>query len=416
MVLPDNIVIAARDADLSTVQTWLESDETHDVNDVAGADLPGDDVWSVKGRGLLHLAALCHGRQEDVGYDSAGLLRACEMVTYLVAHGANVNQRDDGGEPPLHLACGNALTEAVYVLLRAGADADGASTANAPLYWVFNGILQLADNERGDRDTFEVLQDMCTCMVELLQAGAAIDFFHVAEGCGDPMRGLEDVILEVMYSPWADVENAPQCTFTCPPDDLCREYDDTGGKRFLYKEWDGQYYAVEVPQLVRPGMTFQAHPKTLGSLTTCLDLAEAVRASMYPSASSRLTPWRQYLLAPRLELLRLRSLVAQSRASSKLKRSLPSTAATRDKTNRKFDCRTQAGVLDALAQTKPEPAPTGRTIPPPRQSYKQRPLSIAESRRVYAEMRHIEWLMAPQTPKELVWRVLAYWTDDVRMY
>ena len=203
MVLPDDIVIAARDGDLSTVQTWLESDAAHDVNDVAGADLPGDDVWSVKGRGLLHLAALCHGRQEDAGYDSAGLLRACEMVTYLVAHGANVNQRDAGGEPPLHLACGNALTEAVYVLLRAGADADGASTANAPLYWVFNGILQLADNERGDRDTGEVLQDMCTCMVQLLQAGAAIDFFHVAEGCGDPMRGLEDVILEVMYSPWA---------------------------------------------------------------------------------------------------------------------------------------------------------------------------------------------------------------------
>ena len=53
MVLPDNIVIAARDGDLSTVRTWLESDATHDINDVAGADLPGDDVWSVKGRGLL---------------------------------------------------------------------------------------------------------------------------------------------------------------------------------------------------------------------------------------------------------------------------------------------------------------------------------------------------------------------------
>ncbi len=214
MVLPDNIVIAARDGDLSTVQTWLESDATHDINDVAGADLPGDDVWSVKGRGLLHLAALCHGRQEGAGYDYGGLRRACDMVTYLVAHGADVNQRDAGGEPPLHLACGNALTSAVYELLQAGADPDGASTANAPLYWVFNGILQLADNKRGDRDIGEVLQDMCTCMVELLRAGAAIDFFHVAEGCGDPMRGLEDVILEVMYSPRARVENLPQRTFT----------------------------------------------------------------------------------------------------------------------------------------------------------------------------------------------------------
>ena len=412
-MLPDNVVIAARDGDLSTVRTWLESDATHDINDVAGADLPGDDVWSVKGRGLLHLAALCHGRQEGAGYDYGGLRRACDMVTYLVARGANVNQRDAGGEPPLHLACGNALTSAVYELLQAGADPDGASTANAPLYWVFNGILQLADNKRGDRDIGEVLQDMCTCMVELLRAGAAIDFFHVAEGCGDPMRGLEDVILEVMYSPRARVENLPQRTFTCPPDDVCREYDYMWGKRFLYKEWDGRYYAVNVSEAVRPGMQFQAHPEALGSLTTCLDLAEAVRASMY---TSRLTPWRQYLLAPRLELLRLRSLVAQSRASSKLKRSLrPPRPAT--KSDRKFDCTTQAGVLDALAQTAPAPAPTGRTIiPPPRQSYKQRPLSIAESRRVYAEMRHIEWLMAPQTPKELVWRVLAYWTDDIRMY
>ena len=415
MVLPDNIVIAARDGDLATVQTWLESDATHDINDVAGADLPGDDVWSVKGRGLLHLAALCHGRQERAGgYDYDMMRRACDMVTYLVAHGADVNQRDAGGEPPLHLACGNALTEAVYVLIRAGADADGASTANAPLYWVFNGILQLADDERGDRDTFEVLQDMCTCMGLLVRAGAAIDFRLVEEGCGDPTRGLEDVILEVMYSPWADVENLPQRTFLCPPDDLCREYDDTGGKRFLCKEWDGRYYAVEVQQLVRPGMTFRAHPKNLGSLNNCLDMARAVRAGMYPSASSRLTPWRQYVLAPRLELLRLRSLVAQSRASSKLKRSLPSTAATRDKTKRKFDCRTQAGVLDALAQTAP--AVSGFIIPPPRQGYSQRPLSATS----VTAMRHIEWLMAPQTPKEIVWRVLKSWENRrdvaVRMY
>ena len=161
-------------------------------------------------------------------------------------------------------------------------------------------------------------------------------------------------------------------------------------------------------------MKFEAHPEALGSLTTCLDLAQAVRASMYPPASSRLTPWRQYVLAPRLELLRLRSLVAQSRASSKLKRSLPSTAATRDKTKRKFDCRTQAGVLDALAQTAP--AVSGFIIPPPRQGYSQRPLSTAS----VAAMRHIEWLMAPQTPKEIVWRVLKYWENRrdvaVRMY
>jgi len=127
---------------------------------------------------------------------------------------------------------------------------------------------------------------------------------------------------------------------------------------------------------------------------------------MYPSASARLTPWRQYLLAPRLELLRLRSLVEKNRATSRLKR-LPSTAASRDKTDRKFDrkfdCKTDAGVRDALAQTaQTAPAPSGVIIPPPRQGYTQRPLSVAA-------LRHIEWLMASQTPRELVWRVLEYW-------
>ena len=114
---------------------------------------------------------------------------------------------------------------------------------------------------------------------------------------------------------------------------------------------------------------------------------------------------RRYLL-PRKEILRLRTLVARHRATSKLKRSLQSTVTSRDKTKREFDCTTQVGVLDALAQTKPEPAPTGRIIPPPRQSYKQRPLSVAA-------MRHIEWLMAPQTPRELVWRVLEYWSPPL---
>ena len=166
---------------------------------------------------------------------------------------------------------------------------------------------------------------------------------------------------------------------------------------------------MEVPEDVRPGMPFQARPKTLGSLNDCLHVTRAVRASMYPSASARLTPWRQYLLAPRLELLRLRSLVEKNRATSRLKR-LPSTAASRDKTDRKFDrkfdCKTDAGVRDALAQTaQTAPAPSGFIIPPPRQSYKQRPLSTTS----VAAMRHIEWLMAKDTPKELVWRVLEYW-------
>ena len=118
---------------------------------------------------------------------------------------------------------------------------------------------------------------------------------------------------------------------------------------------------------------------------------------------------RRYLL-PRKEILRLRLLVSLHRATSRLKWSLPSTVASSDKTprkfDRKFDCKTNAGIRDALAQTaQTAPAPSGFIIPPPRQSYSQRPLSTTS----VAAMRHIEWLMAKDTPKELVWRVLEYW-------
>ena len=431
MVLPLDMVRAALHGDLSALQAWLEADAARNVNDVY--DDPGPPVGNFHGCGLLFAACSCVAESDQ----GAG---AFDLVEYLVAQGANVHHRPPRarggtGPTPLHRACKYALCGVVAVLVQAGADVNarvnaptwmtlpGDDAGAAPLGLLFDeAVLHLRARNLGEiRDTGEVLEDMASSMIALLKAGAALDFVHVDKS--DPEHPelvpttLEDVIKNLMYSGWAAVENLPQRTFTCPPDDVCREYDDTTwsphpSKRFLYKEWDGQYYAVEVPRLVRPGMKFEAHPEALGSLTTCLDLAQAVRASMYTLASSRLTPWRQYVLAPRLELMRLRSLVAQSRASSKLKRSLrPPRPAT--KSDRKFDCTTQAGVLDALAQTAPAPAPTGRTIiPPPRQSYKQRPLSIAESRRVYAEMRHIEWLMAPQTPNELVWRVLAYWRPE----
>jgi hypothetical protein len=424
MVLPDRIRVAARGGYVDTVRAWLESDGTHDVNDVAAAE----DDPRLRGCGLL-FSAVQYPFPGDADNSEA-------MVSYLVARGADVRHRPLGtGPTPLHLACLRALTGAVRVLVRAGADVnapfrlarapantgdagrrrvDGAHDGAAPLSLLFNDfLLELAYDDGDDRTTGEVLDDMYACMLDLLRAGAAIDFFHtVEEGSSiPPARGLEDAIMVLMRSGYAGevADDAPLLKHICPPGV-------EPGQLFLVEDNDGEVYAVEVPTGIRPGMPFQAHPETLGRLNDCLDVARAVRASMYPSASARLTPWRQYLLAPRLELLRLRSLVAQSRASSKLKRSLrPPRPAT--KSDRKFDCTTQTGVLDALAQTAPAPAPTGRTIiPPPRQSYKQRPLSIAESHRVYAEMRHIEWLMAPQTPKELVWRVLAYWTDDIRMY
>ena len=120
------------------------------------------------------------------------------------AHGANVNQRDvDGERSTPSGGCGNAFRPA-----RAPANTgdagrrrvDGAHGERAVYSLVQRFSLQLADNKSGDRTTGEVLEDMYACMLDLLRAGAAIDFFHVAEGCGDPMRGLEDVILEVMLT------------------------------------------------------------------------------------------------------------------------------------------------------------------------------------------------------------------------
>ena len=85
-----------------------------------------------------------------------------------------------------------------------------------------------------------------------------------------------------------------------------------------------------------------------GHLGRSLDLVRAVRASMYTSASSRICPWRQYVLAPSVAVLRLRSLVARGRARER-------------------------GVVSG-----PTPRP-------------------------------IAWLLAPQTPREIVWNVLAFW-------
>ena len=410
MVLPDEIRVAARGGYVDTVRAWLESDDTHDVNDVAAAE----DDPRLRGCGLL-FSAVQYPFPGDEDNSEA-------MVSYLVARGADVRHRPLGtGPTPLHLACLRALTGAVRVLVRAGADVnapfrlarapantgdagrrrvDGAHDGAAPLSLLFNDfLLELAYDDGDDRTTGEVLDDMYACMLDLLGAGAAIDFFHAPYGSGPITRGLEAAIMELMRSEYAGevADDAPLLKHICPPGVK-------PGQRFLVEDNDGEVYAVEVPEDVRPGMPFQARPKTLGSLNDCLDVARAVRASMYPSASSRLTAWRQYLLAPRLELLRLRSLVGGNRATSRLKR-LPSTAASRDKTprksDRKFDCKTDAGVRDALAQTAPAPSEV-IIIPPPRQGYTQRPLSVAA-------MRIIEWLMASQTPRELVWRVLEYW-------
>jgi len=84
------------------------------------------------------------------------------------------------------------------------------------------------------------------------------------------------------------------------------------------------------------------------NLGRSLDLVRAVRASIYTSASPRLSPWRQYVLAPSVAVLRFRSLFFRGRARVR-------------------------GVVSG-----PTPRP-------------------------------IAWLLTPQTPREIVWNVLAFW-------
>ena len=84
-------------------------------------------------------------------------------------------------------------------------------------------------------------------------------------------------------------------------------------------------------------------------LKNAMELAEAVRASLSTSTSTRLTPWQKYCLLPPKELLRLRSLVARGRAR--------------------------------------------------------------ERRRLRAKTpREIQLLFAPSFPNELFWKVMAFWT------
>ena len=45
-----------------------------------------------------------------------------DIVSFLLAHGADVNLRNNYGETPLHWACKNGDTDIIQILLSAGAD------------------------------------------------------------------------------------------------------------------------------------------------------------------------------------------------------------------------------------------------------------------------------------------------------
>ena len=290
------------------------------------------------------------------------VLSRCEhpyLAKFLLERGADVNRADRYGATPLYHACSNPNepwgTEIMNALLDAGADVDAKTT---------RGLQRVA-------------------IAGETALSTSLDWFRRKREAGNTKLALSYVSLLLRRGASLD-----DCWGGMPVEECLRH--------------------IETPDAFEDDINEIYDPRGASDAS---DVASRATDKDFIACKKLIADERRrsYLL-PRKEILRLRLLVSRHRATSKLKRSLPSTVASRDKTPRKFDrnfdCTTDAGVRDALAQTaQTAPAPSGFIIPPPRQSYSQRPLSATS----VAAMRHIEWLMAKDTPKELVWRVLEYW-------
>ena len=207
-----------------------------------------------------------------------------EMVRYLISRGADVECRKTKFGP-LGCACAVGNVEAVALLLQAGANVHRIDyEASIHCSFPLKRDMIVHLCEKRTHTIAQVTDGIFECLRLLLRAGLALDVLQ--DGTTTP---LEQVIVECMLS-----------------------LDDAG------------------------------------HLGRSLDLVRAMRASMHTSASPRLSPWRQYVLAPSVAVLRLRSLVARGRARER-------------------------GVVSG-----PTPRP-------------------------------IAWLLAPRTPREIVWNVLAFW-------
>ena len=207
-----------------------------------------------------------------------------DMVRYLMSRGADVDCRKSKFGP-LGCACAVGNFQAVALLLQAGANVHRIDYETS-IHCSFPLKRDMIVHlcEKRTQTIVQVTDGIFECLRLLLRAGLALDVMQ--DGTTTP---LEQVIVECMLS-----------------------LDD------------------------------------VGHLGRSLDLVRAVRASIYTSASPRLSPWRQYVLAPSVAVLRLRSLVVRGRARIR-------------------------GVVSG-----PTPRP-------------------------------IAWLLAPQTPREIVWNVLAFW-------
>ena len=287
------------------------------------------------------------------------VLSRCEhphLAKFLLERGADVNRADRYGATPLYHACSNPNepwgTEIMNALLDAGADVDAKTTE------AYRGVAIAGETA----------------------LSTALDWFRRERA--HTKLGLSYVSLLLRRGASLD-----DCWGGMPAEECLRH--------------------IETPAAFGDDINEIYDPRDASDAS---DVASRATDKDFIACKKLIADERRrrYLL-PRKAILRLRTLVARHRATSKLKRSLQSTVTSRDKTKREFDCTTQVGVLDALAQTKP--VQSCFIIPPPRQGYSQRPLSTTS----VAAMRHIEWLMAPQTPKEIVWRVLKYW-DNGRYY
>ena len=284
------------------------------------------------------------------------VLSRCEhpyLAKFLLERGADVNRADRYGATPLYHACSNPNepwgTEMMNALLDAGADVDAKTTT---------GLQRVA-------------------IAGETALSTSLDFFRRER----VHRKLGLSYVSLLLRRGASLDD---CWGGMPVEECLRH--------------------IETPDAFGDDINEIYDPR--GDASDASDVASRATDKDFIACKKLIADERRrrYLLPPRKEILRLRTLVARHRATSKLKRSLPSTVAS--KSDLKFDCTTDAGIRDALAQTaQTAPAPSGFIIPPPRQSYSQRPLSTTS----VAAMRHVEWLMAKDTPKELVWRVLEYW-------
>ena len=289
MVLPPEISNAARARDMDAVRQFVESNPER-INE--SFEHVGD------GEGL-NLLTVAIGRHTSI-----------EMVRYLISRGADVERRNSN-ITPLYCACFLPDAEAMALLLQAGANVNRRDLGIINRMGLVDYLLndsKFIDEHGGPRSAETVAETtdrIFECLKLLLRAGLALDVLQDAGQSVERVTPLEQIIDERIQSLALDLSGRAPAT----PD-------------------------------------WAEHLSS--NLGRSLDLVRAVRASIYTSASPRPSPWRQYVLAPSVAVLRFRSLFFRGRARVR-------------------------GVVSG-----PTPRP-------------------------------IAWLLTPQTPREIVWNVLAFW-------